>query len=351
MATGKEFQFDTSGGGSVQTTVMHNSFLNDSENANIIRDPRLILRQSLEQSKDFGSHSQISPNVNHSLSSAQENFTLVKERSNKRKAEKSVHDLHISRKTEKLPLLTTQNSFDALSDNSDMEDETTPREPTPPPIYIPSVKDIKLLLNIIDSNGVNKLDYTYKILNRNQLKLNANSGQTYSAIVKNLRTSNIDFHTFQLKQHRAFRVVLRHIHHSMDVSEIKHELGEKGHKVRNICNILNRLTKEPLSLFYVDLEPAPNNKDIYKIDRIQNAKIQFEPPHTKRDIPQCKRCQRYGHTRAYCFRPFRCVKCGENHDTAMCLKQNGVAVKCALCDGSHPANYKGCGVYQEIRRD
>lgn len=136
----------------------------------------------------------------------------------------------------------------------------------------------------------------------------------------------------------------------MDVSEIKHELGEKGHKVRNICNILNRLTKEPLSLFYVDLEPAPNNKDIYKIDRIQNAKIQFEPPHTKRDIPQCKRCQRYGHTRAYCFRPFRCVKCGENHDTAMCPKQNGVAVKCALCDGSHPANYKGCGVYQEIRR-
>jgi hypothetical protein len=30
----------------------------------------------------------------------------------------------------------------------------------------------------------------------------------------------------------------------------------EGHKVRNVLNARSRLTKEPLNLFFVDLEPA-----------------------------------------------------------------------------------------------
>jgi hypothetical protein len=52
----------------------------------------------------------------------------------------------------------------------------------------------------------------------------------------------------------------------------------EGHKVRNILNARSRLTKEPLNLFFVDLEPATDNKDIYKIVKIQNKAIEIEPP-------------------------------------------------------------------------
>jgi hypothetical protein len=35
-----------------------------------------------------------------------------------------------------------------------------------------------------------------------------------------------------------------------------------GHKVRNIINGRHRIIKQPLNIFFVDLEPASNNKDI-----------------------------------------------------------------------------------------
>jgi hypothetical protein len=47
----------------------------------------------------------------------------------------------------------------------------------------------------------------------------------------------------------------------------------EGHKVRNNLNARSRLTKEPLNLFFDDLEPATKNKDIYKIVKIQNKAI------------------------------------------------------------------------------
>ena len=50
---------------------------------------------------------------------------------------------------------------------------------------------------------------------------------------------------------------------------------------------------------------------MYDIMALQNKVIQTEPPRAnKRNIPQCTRCQQYGHTRTYCNKTFVCVKCG-----------------------------------------
>ena len=102
-------------------------------------------------------------------------------------------------------------------------------------------------------------------------------------------------------------------------------------------------------MFFVDLEPAANNKDIYNITALQNKIIQIEPPRVnKKNIPQCTRCQQYGHTRTYCNKPFACVKCGGPHNTKDCSKRKDTPAKCALCGGNHPANYKGCEHYHNI---
>jgi hypothetical protein len=39
----------------------------------------------------------------------------------------------------------------------------------------------------------------------------------------------------------------------------------------------------------VDLEPAPNNKKIYEISRLQNRIVKIEPPHSNKNIIQCMR--------------------------------------------------------------
>jgi hypothetical protein len=74
------------------------------------------------------------------------------------------------------------------------------------------------------------------------------------------------------------------MHYSINPEEIKAEIEKLGHTVSNILNIKQYKTKLPLSMFFVELKPAPNNKDMYKVEYLQECKIKFEPPKHKRDI-------------------------------------------------------------------
>jgi len=44
----------------------------------------------------------------------------------------------------------------------------------------------------------------------------------------------------------------------------------------------------------------------------------------------------------------KCVKCGGNHLSTTCSKSPELPAKCALCEGAHPANYKGGTVYKQL---
>ena len=103
----------------------------------------------------------------------------------------------------------------------------------------------------------------------------------------------------------------------------------------------------PLPLWFVDLEPKDNNKAIYDLRYLQQTKVLVEAPKPRRELIQCKRCQRFGHTRTYCTLPYSCVKCGGAHDNRDCPKNREAKPSCALCGEEHTANYKGCGKYKE----
>lgn len=172
---------------------------------------------------------------------------------------------------------------------------------------------------------------------------------TYKAIRANFIANNISHYTYQLKSERAYRVVLRGLHSTEDTSLLKEELKEQGHDIRNIVNVLHRTSKKPLPLFFVDLEPKNNNKDIFKIRYLGQMKVTFEPPYKKKEILQCKRCQRFGHCKNQCLRPHRCVKCGDDHATSVCIKTPDTDATCANCQEKHPANYKGCAKYKQYK--
>jgi hypothetical protein len=123
-----------------------------------------------------------------------------------------------------------------------------------------------------------------------------------------------------MREERAYRVVIRNLHHSVAADEIKQELEKQGHTVRNTLNVRHRQTKEPLPLFFINLEPKENNKSIYEIKYLCNMKITVEAPRRKNHIVQCTRCQCYRHTKTYCARPYTCVKCGGEHNTTLCTK-------------------------------
>lgn len=243
----------------------------------------------------------------------------------------------------------TQNQFDILNKEigNTKEEETKP--PKPEPIFVTGVNNIAQLKEILNKITTNE-EYTIATLRSGHIvKIMPASTDSYKTIRQHFILENVAHYTYQLKSERAFRVVLRGIHPSEDISNIKMEIEKLGHDVRQVVKVLHRVSKEPLPMFYVDLEPKFNNKDIYKTKQLNYMRVTFEPPYKKKEILQCKRCQRFGHTKNQCFRPFRCVKCGEDHSTVSCTKSPNTDATCANCNEKHPASYKGCSKYKQYR--
>ncbi|GAB0087437.1 uncharacterized protein DMENIID0001_017390 [Sergentomyia squamirostris] len=235
---------------------------------------------------------------------------------------------------------------DNTGDSSTGRDQ--PKQPPPPPIFVHNVEQIQPLYTLLDEMAPN--DYILKPFVNNQVKIQLKTIDLYRSVLKALQEKGTQLHSYQIKSERTFRVVLRNLHHSTDLTELKKQLAEKGHTVVNIHNVKHRISKQPLPIFYVNLTPNSNNSEIYKITTLVNCVVKFEAPHTKKVVPQCTRCQSFLHTKAFCCKLPRCVKCPGSHMTSDCnrkVKDNNV--KCVNCGGDHPANYKGCPSYKSLR--
>lgn len=85
-----------------------------------------------------------------------------------------------------------------------------------------------------------------------------------------------------------------------------------------------------LPLFFIDLNPVPNNPEIFKLTSLYYSKIKIEEPHSRRDLPRCYSCQNYRHTHTYCNGSSRSVRYGQNYPTDMCEKTKETPITCAL---------------------
>jgi hypothetical protein len=131
------------------------------------------------------------------------------------------------------------------------------------------------------SNITEEETYQCKILRNDTVKIKAINPDKYRKVIRHINSEKLIHHTYQMKQERAYRVVIRNLHYSIPIDEIKEELQKKGHIVRNILNIRHRVNKYPLSMFYVEFEPKENNKEIYNLQYLNNMKINVEPLHKK----------------------------------------------------------------------
>lgn len=259
--------------------------------------------------------------------------------------------------------LNTANKFGSLRDNvsgDEAEDNKNNREkpkgkeksgiPKPPPLFIYGVGDIKPLVEELKMT-VDKR-YMLKAMHDSKVKVILETKDDYQNFVKILNEKKTEYHSFQLKDDKLFRVILKGVHQSTDTNEIQHALVEEGHTPVQINCIRSRRTGKELPIFSIHMKKSENNKSIYKINRLLNMVVTIEPPQKfENDIPQCERCQRYGHTKKYCHLGPRCVKCPGFHQTSECQrKEKNSDVKCVNCGGDHPANYKGCTVYQKLKQ-
>ena len=256
-------------------------------------------------------------------------------------------------------LLSSDSDSDSDDDDVADSDKTKLQEhpvmqkpkspPSPPPIFVQNVECIGILQHALAN--LSPLKYELKILSNNQVKILSENSNHYHQIIAFLKSKDTEFFTYKPKELKGFRVILRNIHYSTDVGDIKEELFQRGHEVQYIHNIVNSRTKTPTSLFSLELKTKSNNNEIFSITDLLHCKIKFEKPLKTQSLPQCTNCQKYGHTKNFCTLKPVCVKCAGNHSTSQCSQQhlNRTQIKCALCGANHTANYKGCTIYKSLK--
>ena len=217
----------------------------------------------------------------------------------------------------------------------------------PPPIYVQGVERIGVLQKAL--NNITELNYELQVLKNNEVKIVSANIDQYNSLIEFLNSKSTEYYTFKPKHLRGFKVVLRNMHYSTDLCDIKNELSELGHEVVHIQNMMHTHTKQPMSLFSIELKPKSNNYEIFSLNDLLHCKVKFEKPHKKRTPPQCTNCQKYGHTKNFCTKRPVCVKCAQEHKTSDCLVVlTRDQIKCALCGENHTSNYKGCRVFKSV---
>lgn len=277
----------------------------------------------------------------------QNNNWSVSKRNKKRKTG-TPEDAEIQQWLQDIPLSNTFSSLEE-EDVMDTNNETTSRAIKPPPIYIDAqiIDPLIELLNCIAGSE----NYTLKQIKLDQVKVQTNAPEIFRKVTQALRQKNAAYHTYPLKTEKSYKAVIRGLHPRTNIANIKTELAKLGHEVRTANNMSKYDTKQPLPLFMIELEPRNNNKDIFNINKILNTIVNIQPPRHKKGIPQCIRCQQYGHTKNYCNRIPVCVKSAQNHLSPNCPLVGKIdTAKCCNCNGNHPASYKGCEIRKQLQK-
>jgi hypothetical protein len=97
-------------------------------------------------------------------------------------------------------------------------------------------------------------------LYKDQVRVQPTESAVYTTIVKALIDKNTEFHTYKPRQDRSFGVVLKNIHPSTDLNDIKQDLKYNGHEVTNIWIVKQRVSKKPLPIHFIDFNPLVTTK-------------------------------------------------------------------------------------------
>jgi hypothetical protein len=116
------------------------------------------------------------------------------------------------------------------------------------------------------------------------LKIQTANPVSYRALIHFLNTEEVQFHTYQLKEDKPTRDVIRNLHMSTSTDLIKSEHELCLFEVRKVTNALHKTTKCPLPLFFIDLEPTNYSNDIFQLSSLLHTKVKVEEPYKTKII-------------------------------------------------------------------
>lgn len=124
--------------------------------------------------------------------------------------------------------LNKGNRFSCLRDeNPDREENNVQKKnPPPPPLFIHDVTKLPAMVKKI-ATILGKQDFITKTLNHNTVKVNTQTPEDYRKLVSTFKQEDVNYHTYQPKLERSYRVVIRHLHPSFTEDEINYIVADK----------------------------------------------------------------------------------------------------------------------------
>ncbi|XP_035908840.1 uncharacterized protein LOC118510735 [Anopheles stephensi] len=234
--------------------------------------------------------------------------------------------------------LVSPNAYAALDndveehpmDTNTTKPNSTKRNVRVPPIKI-ACKSLGEVHKKITAAGV--VRYTTKVVNEG-IVVYTNTSEDFRAVVRHLSNNKTNFH--------------------MQTEEVTRVLEEEGIKPVSVKKLNVRNKKYDEHATYL-LHFSKGSVDLAKlrcINALEHCRVRWNYYSNRQGPMQCKRCQSYGHGAANCHHPAICNKCAGQHESKICPLaattscENGVIpahkLKCANCDGNHPANFWNC---------
>nr|XP_018910285.1 PREDICTED: rho GTPase-activating protein gacF-like [Bemisia tabaci] len=136
----------------------------------------------------------------------------------------------------------TTSSANSINSSQSTENKTRKLK-KPPPIYTAiktNFNDLCKALNKIDSTK-----WSSTVLSNDSFKINSIDDETHNLIIKELQTVNIYFNTFENKNIRPIRVLVKGLHHDTSVTNIINSLKASGFKPLNATANLKRIVEYP----------------------------------------------------------------------------------------------------------
>ena len=155
--------------------------------------------------------------------------------------------------------------------------------PLPPPIKVSNVNDFNIFRTQIKSVVTKPIHF--KAVSNNDINITVDDETDYRKVTQwlvevkeadkgtaNSPFNKLEFHTYQLKSDKWYRIAIRGLPASTKHEDIKQDINVVGHEVAVITPIVQKSinksgekTIKVFPLFYVDLVQKENNKEIYNI--------------------------------------------------------------------------------------
>lgn len=268
----------------------------------------------------------------------------------------------------------TSGSSQNKNKNQDKSDDNTKKTRNSPIIIVGN--NVSRVQNICDE-VVKSKKFQIKLLTIG-VRVDIIEKKEFDDLCKYLSDEKIPHYMYHTSDSRPRKIVLYGLHR-MEIDDLKSMLASNNITPSDITMLRlkqNRYIYDDQAVYLLYFKPGTVKlSDLRQIRHIDNIIVKWEPyePRSRNIVPQCRNCQMFGHSSEKCNMPTKCLVCAQNHKTDDCKNKISRAVlahkktigetidtsyvKCANCQGNHPASYAGCiarqtyvNVQNKIRR-